>query len=83
MSHAKLADKLLIKPAAGAETGAAAHARTDHSQGTHDAASHPTSHTRHGDNQAGNTLRQTNPPETLPSPELMPPRHCGAEQAGC
>jgi hypothetical protein len=31
------------------------------------AASHLTSHTRHGDNQAGNTSRQTNPPSlTVP-----------------
>ena len=41
--------------------GAAAHTRTDHSQGTHTAASHLTSHTRHGDNQAGNVPRQTDP----------------------
>ena len=61
MSHAKTADKLLIKPAAGArQTGAAAHTRTDHSEGTHTTASHPTSYTRHGDNQAGNHPRQTN-----------------------
>ena len=44
----------------GRQTGAAAHTRTVHSQGTHTAASHPTSHTRHGDNQAGNCTRQTN-----------------------
>src|SRR5262249_19932825 len=30
--------------------------------GTHTAASHPTSHTRHGDNQAGNHPRQTHTP---------------------
>jgi hypothetical protein len=41
---------------------AAAHTQTVHSEGTHTAASHPTSHTRHGDNQAGEGLRQTNPP---------------------
>jgi hypothetical protein len=62
MSHATKADRLLIKPAAGRQTGAAAHTWTVHSQGTHVAASHPTSHTRHGDNQAGDTSRQTNPP---------------------
>src|SRR5207244_3070467 len=44
----------------GRQTGAAARTRTVHSQGTHTAASHPTSHTRHGDNQAGNCPRQTN-----------------------
>ena len=42
MSHAHKADKLLIKPAAGARP-APPHTRTDHSQGTHTAASHPTS----------------------------------------
>jgi hypothetical protein len=59
MSHASRADKLLIKPAARRQTGAAAHTRTVHSQGTHTAASHPTSHTRHGDNQARNCPRQS------------------------
>jgi hypothetical protein len=43
----------------GRQTGAAAHTQTNHSQGTHEAASHLTSHTRHGDNQAGNGPRQT------------------------
>ena len=62
MSHASEADKLLIKPAAGARP-APPHTRGQIiPQGTHKAASHPTSHTRHGDNQAGNTLRQTSPP---------------------
>jgi hypothetical protein len=32
-------------------------AQADHSQGTHEAASHLTSHTRHGENQAGNGPR--------------------------
>jgi hypothetical protein len=59
MSHAKTADRLLIKPAAGARP-APPRTRTVHSQGTHTAASHLTSHTRHGDNQAGNCPRQTN-----------------------
>ena len=40
-------------------TGAAAHARTVHSEGTHEAASHLTSHARHGNNQAGERPRQT------------------------
>ena len=61
MSHASRADKLLIKPAAGARP-APPHTQTNHSQGTHTAASHLTSHTRHGDNQADNGPRQTNPP---------------------
>jgi hypothetical protein len=44
----------------GRQTGAAAHERTNHSQGTHNVARHLTSHTRHDDNQAGDGLRQTN-----------------------
>ena len=62
MSHADKADKLLIKPAAGARPASTAHTRTDHSQGTHTAASHLTSHTRHGNNQAGNGPRRTGRP---------------------
>jgi hypothetical protein len=59
MSHAETADKLLIKPAAGARP-APPHTRGQIiSQGTHEVASHLTSHTRHGDNQAGNDTRQT------------------------
>jgi len=51
----------------GRQTGAAAHTRTDHSEGTHKAASHLTSHKRHGRHQAGNDPRQTNPPSlTVP-----------------
>ena len=46
----------------GRQTGAAAHTRTDHSQGTHKAAGPLTSHTRHDDNQAGNGPRRTDPP---------------------
>jgi hypothetical protein len=69
MSHAHRADKLLIKPAAGARP-APPRAQTDHSQGTHTAASHPTSHTRHGEHQAGNGPRQTTS-RVLPSPEPL------------
>ena len=47
MSHAPRADRLLIKPTAGARP-APPRARTDHSQGTHKAASHPKSHKQHG-----------------------------------
>ena len=51
----------------GRQTGAAAHTQTNHSQGTHQAASHPMSHTRHDDNQAGDGPRQTDPPSlTVP-----------------
>ena len=49
-----------LQPRAAAG-GARPDTRTDHSEGTHEAASHPTSHTRHGDNQAGNGPRQTDP----------------------
>jgi hypothetical protein len=61
MSHAPRADKLLIKPTAGARP-APPHARTNHSKGTHKAASHLMSHRRHDDNQAGNGPRQTDQP---------------------
>jgi hypothetical protein len=67
MSHAEKADKLLIKPAAGAGPAPPRTRRTDHSQGTHTAASHPMSHTRHDDSQAGNGPRRTDPPSlTVP-----------------
>ena len=61
-SHAENGGQAPDQASSGRQTGAAAHKRTDHSQGTHTAASHMTSHTRHGDNQAGNGPRQTNPP---------------------
>ncbi len=62
MSHAHQGGQAPDQASSGRQTGAAAHTRTDHSQGTHTAASPLTSHTRHGDNQAGNGPRQTNPP---------------------
>ena len=61
MSHARRADRLLIKPAAGARPapprtrGGIIPRHTRH-------ASHPTSHPRDGDNQAGDGLRQTDLP---------------------
>ena len=61
MSHADKADRLLIKPAAGARP-APPRTQTHHFQGTHEAAGLLTSHRQHGDNQAGNGLRQTDPP---------------------
>ena len=61
MSHASTADKLLIKPAAGARPAPPHTRRQIIPKARTTAASHPTSHTRHGDNQAGITLRQTNP----------------------
>jgi hypothetical protein len=66
MSHAHRADRLLIKPATGARP-APPRTQTDHSQGTHKAARHLMSHRQHGDNQAGNGPRQTDPPSlTVP-----------------
>jgi hypothetical protein len=58
MSHAQPGGQAPDQANSGRQTGAAAHTRTDHSQGTHTAASHLTSHTRHGDNQAGNGPRR-------------------------
>ena len=55
MSHAHKADKLLIKPAAGARP-APPRTRTDHSQGTHTAANPMTSHTRHDEHQAATVV---------------------------
>jgi len=48
MSHAHTGGQAPNQASSGRQTGAAAHTRTDHSQGTHIAASHLTSHTRHG-----------------------------------
>jgi hypothetical protein len=59
MSHAEKVDKLLIKPTAGARP---APPRMRGQEGTHTAASHLTSHTRHGDNQPSNGPRQTTSP---------------------
>jgi len=61
MSHARHGGQAPDQASSGRQTGAAAHAQTDHSQGTHEAANTLTSHTRHGDNQAGNRPRQTDP----------------------
>jgi hypothetical protein len=65
MSHAHRADKLLIKPAAGARP---APPRTPRQiiPKARKAASHLTSHKRHGRHQAGNGPRQTPPSLTVP-----------------
>jgi hypothetical protein len=55
------ADKLLIKPAAGADQRRLPPGRIIPKARTK-AASHPTSHKRHDDNQAGNCPRQTDLP---------------------
>ena len=48
MSHAHTGGQAPDQASSGRQTGAAAHTQTDHSQGTHIAASHLTSHTLHG-----------------------------------
>src|SRR5947207_12745721 len=70
MSHAHQGGQAPDQASSGRPAGAAAHTQTNHSQGTHTAASHPTSHTRHDDNQAGNGPRQTNP-TTLTVPRML------------
>jgi len=66
MGHAPGADKLLIKPAAGARP-APPHSRGQIIPKAHEAAGPLTSHMRHGDKQAGNDPRQTHPPSlTVP-----------------
>jgi hypothetical protein len=62
MSHAPQGGQAPDQASSERQTGAAAHARTDHSQGTREAAKPLTSHTRHGNNQTGERPRQTNPP---------------------
>ena len=60
MRHAEMADKLLIKPAAGARP-APPQPRGQIIRKAHTKRPNPlTSHTRHGDNQAGNLARQSN-----------------------
>jgi len=48
MSHAPQGGQDPDQAGSGRQAGAAAHTQTDHSQGTHTAASPLTSHTRHG-----------------------------------
>ena len=52
----------------GRQTGAAAHTQTNHSKGTHNAASHPKSHTRHDDTNLA-TAPDGPTHRVLPSPE--------------
>src|SRR6266540_1182441 len=63
MSHATKADKLLIKPAAGARPAPPC-TRRQIIPKARNAASHPTSHTQHDDNQAGDGPRQTDSTES-------------------
>ena len=60
MSHAHKADKLLIKPAAGRQTGAALPPGQIIPK-ARNAASHPTSHKQHGDTRLATAPRQTDP----------------------
>jgi hypothetical protein len=62
MSHANEADKLLIKPAAGARPAPPRTRRQIIAKARSTAARHLTSHTRHDNNQAGDGPRQTDPP---------------------
>ena len=61
MSHADKADRLLIKPAAGARPAPPCTRGQIIRKARIHAARHPKSHTRHGGHQAGNGLRQTDP----------------------
>jgi hypothetical protein len=61
MSHARQGGQAPDQANSGHQAGAAAHAQTNHSQGTHNAAGPLTSHMRHDDNQAGDGPRQTDP----------------------
>jgi hypothetical protein len=54
MSHARRADRLLIKANSGRQAGVAVHTRTIHSQDTHDAVRRLMSHEQHDDNKPGN-----------------------------
>ncbi len=67
MSHANKADKLLIKPAAGARPAPPC-TRRQIIPKARNAASHPTSHTQHDDNQAGDGPRQTDSTESHSPP---------------
>jgi hypothetical protein len=67
MSHAQKADRLLIKPAAGARPAPPCTRGRIIRKARTRAASHPKSHTRHGGHQAGDGPRQTDLPSlTVP-----------------
>jgi hypothetical protein len=67
MSHAHEGGQAPDQASSGRQTGVALPLGRIIWQGTHKAASHPTSHERHDDNQAGNGPRQTDPPSlTVP-----------------
>ena len=67
MSHAHQGGQAPDQASDGHQAGVAAHAQTDHSEGTHKAASHPKSHMRHDEHQAGDGPRQTDAPSlTVP-----------------
>jgi hypothetical protein len=62
MSHAPQGGQAPDQANSERQTGAALPPGRIIRKGTHKAASHPTSHKRHGDNQAGNEPRQTDAP---------------------
>jgi hypothetical protein len=61
MSHAPRGGQAPDQASSGCQTGVALPLGRIIEKGTHNAASHPTSHKRHDDDQAGNSPRQTNP----------------------
>jgi hypothetical protein len=79
MSHADKADKLLIKPGSGRQTGVAA-SLGQIIRKARNAASHPKSHKQHDNNQAGDGPRQTDSTESHSHPNL--PRVGGAVRGG-
>jgi hypothetical protein len=76
MSHANTADKLLIKPAAGARP-APPRTRGQIIPKARTTASHPPSHTRHDEHQAGNHPQTDQPPESYRPPNVLRLLMCG------
>jgi len=67
MSHAHQGGQAPDQASSGRQAGVAAHAQTDHSEGTPKAAGPLTSHMRHDNNQPRDGPRQTDPPSlTVP-----------------
>jgi hypothetical protein len=67
MSHAHQGGQAPDQASSGRQTGAAV-PRGPIIRKARNAASHPTSHTRHDDNQAGDGLRRTDPNESHSPP---------------
>ncbi len=64
MSHAHQGGQAPDQASDGHQAGVAAHTQTDHSEGTHKAASHPKSHMRHDEHQAGDGPQTDRPSES-------------------